>query len=114
MYIILNQENEKVAYIQNMMILDATQTTILGILIGDCFFGQDKVVIGKIFNNTAYLVNGEIAGKVVQDTDYKNTAPKKGQMLVAWDFLSKIKEHTSTWIVETKKWSKKSFLDHLV
>lgn len=113
MYIILNNENEKVAHIQNMMILDATQTTVLGILIGDCFFGHDKVVIGKIFNNTAYLVNGEMVGKIIQDTAYKNTAPNKGQMIAAWDLLANIKEHTSTWIVETKKWSKKSFLDHL-
>lgn len=113
MYIILNQAGEKVAYIQNMMIIDTAQTQVLGILIGDCFFGKEKAVVGKIFNDTAYLVNGEIVGKIIQNKEYKNTAPKKGQTSVAWEFLSNIKEHTSTWIVETKKWSKKSFLDHL-
>ena len=44
MYIILNQENEKIAFIQNMMILDASQSQVLGILIGDCFFGKENVV----------------------------------------------------------------------
>jgi len=113
MYIILNQAGEKMAYIQNMMILDASQSQVLGILIGDCFFGKENAVVGKIFNDTAYLLNGEIAGKVVQNKEYKNMAPQNGHMSAAWDYLSNIKEHTSTWIVETKKWSKKSFLDHL-
>ena len=38
MYIILNQEGEKIAHINNMIILDATKESVLGILIGDCFF----------------------------------------------------------------------------
>ena len=40
MYTILNQKGEKVAYIQNMMIMDMSQEQVLGILIGDCFFGK--------------------------------------------------------------------------
>jgi len=37
MYIILNQEGEKIGYINNMIILDETKEKVLGILIGDCF-----------------------------------------------------------------------------
>jgi len=40
MYIILNQEGKKIAYINNMIILDETKENVLGILIGDCFFGK--------------------------------------------------------------------------
>lgn len=49
MYIILNQNKETIAYIQNMMILDVQQEKVMGILIGDCFFGRNKKVVGKIF-----------------------------------------------------------------
>lgn len=114
MYSILNQKGEKVAHIQNMMIVDLSGETVLGILIGDCFFGRKNNVIGKIFNKTAYLINGEIVGKVVENTDYKNLALKKAQMQAAWEILSNIKEHTSTWIIETNKWAAKPLLFHLL
>jgi sporulation protein YlmC with PRC-barrel domain len=114
MYTILNQNGEPVAFIQNMMIMDLTQEHVHGILIGDCFFGKKNYIIGKIFNKTAYLVNGEIVGKVVENKEYKNIALKKSHMQAAWDILSNIKEHTSTWIVETDKWSKNPLLFHLL
>lgn len=114
MYTILNQNGEKVAHIQNMMILDLAQEQVLGILIGDCFFGRKNNVIGKIFNKTAYLINGEVVGKVVNNDEYKNVALKKNQMLAAWDILSNIKEHTCTWIVESNKWSEKPLMFHLL
>jgi hypothetical protein len=113
MYTILNQKEEPVAYIQNMMIVDLNQEHVHGILIGDCFFGKQNHLIGKIFNNTAYLVNGEIVGKIVANTTCKNTSPKKAQMQSAWDILSNIKDHTSPWIIEKNKWSEKPLFFHL-
>ena len=113
MYTILNEKGDEIAYIQNMMILDIKLEGVVGILIGDCFFGKQKNVIGKIFNNTAYLISGEIVGKIQNNKEYKNINLKKAHMMEAWDLLSNIKEHTSDWIVETKKWSKKSLFDHL-
>jgi len=113
MYIIVDQEGKKIAHINNMIILDADREKVLGILIGDCFFGKSPKVIGKIFNSTAYLVNGEIVGKVERNKELKSSSIKKAQLLEAWDILSNIKEHTCEWIKETKKWSKKSLLEHL-
>lgn len=114
MYLIQNQNKETTAYIQNMMILDAQQEKVIGILIGDCFFGKkEHKLVGKIFNQTAYLVNGEIAAKLVLNKDYKSASIKKSLMNEAWDILMNITEHTSTWINESKKWSKLSLIDHL-
>ncbi|MEY4458967.1 MAG: hypothetical protein RIT38_172 [Bacteroidota bacterium] len=113
MYKILNQEKETVAYIQNMMILDKKKDKVIGLLIGDCFFGNDNKVIGKIIDQTVYLINGEIVGKVEMNKDKKDPAPKKGLMLEAWDILSNIKSHTSDWITISKKWSKKSLQEVL-
>lgn len=114
MYTILNQKGEKVAHVHNMMIMDLSQEQVLGILIGDCFFGRQNKVIGKIFNKTVYLTNGQIVGKVISNDEFKNIALKKAQMQTAWDILSNIKEHTSAWIVESNKWSEKPFLFHLL
>ena len=113
MYLIQNQNNETVAYIQNMMILDASQEQVIGILIGDCFFGKNKKVVGKIFNKTAYLLNGEIVGKIELNKSYKNTAIKKSLMSQAWDILMHVNEHTGAWIEETKKWSKADLAKNL-
>jgi len=65
----------------------------------------------EIFENDLIA---EIAGKVVLNTAYKNIALKKMHMQAAWDILSNIKDHTSPWIVETKKWSTNPFLFQLL
>lgn len=113
MYIIVDQEGKKIAHINNMIILDADRENVMGILIGDCFFGKSPKVVGKIFNSTAYLTNGEIVGKVERNKEIKSSSIKKAQLLEAWDILSNIKEHTCEWIKETKKWSKKTLEEHL-
>ena len=114
MYTILNQKGEAVAYIQNMMIMDLAQEHVHGILIGDCFYGKKDSMIGKIFNKTAYLVNGEIVGQVVQNLEYKNVPLKKANMQAAWDILTNIKTHTSAWIEASSNWSDKPILFHLL
>jgi hypothetical protein len=113
MYLIQDQKNETIAYIENMMILDTNHEHVIGILIGDCFFGHNKKVVGKILNQTMYLINGEIVGKVELNQAYKNSNIKKSLMVEAWDFLMNINEHTGSWIETTKKWSKTPFLSHL-
>jgi hypothetical protein len=114
MYKILNQEKETVAYIQNMMILNKKREKVIGLVIGDCFFGNDNKVIGKIIDQKVYLLNGEIIGTIETNKDKKESEPKKGLLLEAWDILGNIKSHTSDWITISKKWSKKSFVEVLL
>ena len=70
-------------------------------------------VIGKIFKEQAYLVSGEIIGKVKLNDNYVTTAPTKEQVAAAWDILSGVSKHTSDWITETKKWASISFKESL-
>ena len=113
MYIVLDQQNAPVALLENMMILDYNDKTVIGIIIGDCFFGKKNHVIGKIFNEQAYLVSGEIIGKVKLNDNYVTSAPSKEQVAAAWDILSGISKHTSDWIVEKNKWASISFKESL-
>lgn len=113
MYTLLNKAGDPTAYIENMMILNATKQTVIGIIIGDCFFGKKDHVIGKIFKDHAYLLSGEIVASVVRDPNYVNTAPTKEQMDVAWDILSKINKHTSDWINEKNTWASISLEESL-
>jgi hypothetical protein len=113
MYIVLDSQNAPVALLENMMILDYNDKTVIGIIIGDCFFGKKNHVIGKIFKEQAYLVSGEIIGKVKLNDNYVTTAPSKEQVAAAWNILSGISKHTSDWITETNKWASISFQDSL-
>ena len=113
MYIVLDQQNAPVALLENMMILDYNNKTVIGIIIGDCFFGKKNHVIGKIFKEQAYLVSGEIIGKVKLNDNYVTSAPSKEQVAAAWDILSGISKHTSDWIVEKNKWASISFKESL-
>jgi len=114
MYKVLNQDNETVAYLQNMMILNKKREKVIGLVIGDCFFGNDDKVIGKIIDHKAYLVNGDIIGTIETNKDKKEPELKKGLILEAWEILSNIKSHTTDWITISKKWSKKSFIEVLL
>ena len=113
MYIVLDSQNAPVALLENMMILDYNDKTVIGIIIGDCFFGKKNHVIGKIFKEQAYLVSGEIIGKVKLNDNYVTKAPTKEQVAAAWDILSGISKHTSDWITETNKWASISFKESL-
>jgi hypothetical protein len=113
MYILLNQQKEPSAYIENMMILDATKQSVIGIIIGDCFFGKKDHVIGKIFKDHAYLVSGEIIASVIRNSNYISTAPTKEQVAAAWEILSCINKHTSDWIVEKNSWASISLEESL-
>ena len=113
MYILLNNQKEPIAYIENMMILDATKQSVIGIIIGDCFFGKKDHVIGKIFKDHAYLISGEIVASVVRNPKYSSTAPTKEQTAAAWEILSQITKHTSDWIVEKNKWASISLEESL-
>lgn len=113
MYILLNKERAPIAYIENMMILDVSKQNVIGIIIGDCFFGKKEQVIGKIFNEHAYLVSGEIVAFVIRNPNYISTSPTKVQMSAAWDILSHITKHTSDWIIEKNSWSSISLEESL-
>lgn len=113
MYIVLDKDNAPVALIENMMILDNTSKSVIGIIIGDCFFGKQNHVIGKIFKEHAYLVSGDIIGKVVRNENYVSSAPSKEQVAAAWDILSGITKHTSDWITEKNKWASISLKESL-
>ena len=113
MYTLLNNQKEPIAYIENMMILDATKQSVIGIIIGDCFFGKKDHVIGKIFKDHAYLISGEIVASVVRNPKYSSTAPTKEQTAAAWEILSQITKHTSDWIVEKNKWASISLEESL-
>ena len=110
MYIIKNKNEDVVAVIQNNIVFSAQEHAVVGILIGDCLYGKSFKMIGKIFNSTVYLLNGNIVGIVEASTAFKVKVIKKEHMVDAWAILTGVKEHTSQWIIEKKTWAQKELL----
>lgn len=113
MYIVRNKVNDVVLVIQNNIVFSPTAHIVIGILIGDCLFGKSFKMVGKIFNSTVYLLNGNIAGKVEVDQTFKVRVIKKEHMIAAWSILSRVKDHTSQWIIEKKAWAPKDISEYL-
>jgi hypothetical protein len=113
MYIIKNKIGEVVAVVQNNIVFSSNEHAVIGILIGDCLYGKAFKMIGKIFNSTVYLLNGNIAGIVEFSNAHKVKVIKKEHMVDAWAILSGVKEHTSQWITDKKTWAQKELLEYL-
>lgn len=113
MYNINKKDGELIALIRNNIIFCAVEDKVVGILIGDCVYGKSQGVVGKIFNSTVYLLNGEIVGKLALSNKAGVKTIRKEQLIDAWSILSGVKEHTSKWIIEQKVWSGKGLLECL-
>ncbi len=113
MYVVKNQQGEVIVVVRNNIVFSEVDNIVVGILIGDCLYGKSKSMVGKIFNSTVYLLNGELAGKVEANNAHKVKTIKKEHMVEAWSILSGVKDHTSTSITEKNIWAPKSLLDYL-
>ena len=113
MYIIKVKNEDVVAIVDNNIVLTADDNRVIGILIVDCLYGKSKVMVGKIFNSTVYLINGEIIGKLEVSSQHKIKTIRKDHLAEAWSILTGVKEHTTKWIEEKKTWSKVGLLESL-
>lgn len=114
MYIIKVKNEEVIAIVDNNIVFTVNDNQVIGILIGDCLYGKSKVMVGKIFNSTVYLINGEIIGKVEVSSQHKIKTIRKDHLTEAWSILTGVKEHTTKWIEEKKTWSKVELLKSLI
>jgi hypothetical protein len=110
---IINESGQQIAYIRNNIIFNNVDDTVVGIKIGDCCFGRQPMVIGKIIQGKVYLLNGEITGICQSYTVPNEKFASKEQLIDAWDILASISDHTCPWIITSEQWSGTPFLDHL-
>ncbi len=113
MYVIKVKKEEVVALVANNIVFTADDNRVIGILIGDCLYGKSKIMVGKIFNSTVYLITGEIIGKLEVSSQHKIKTIRKDHLAEAWSILTGVKEHTTKWIVEKNSWSKVGLIESL-
>jgi len=114
MQVIQNQEDQGIAFIRNNIIFRSGDEQVIGIKIGDCFFGKSPSVVGKIINGLIYTLEGEIIGQCTQYAAPNEKFATKQQLTEAWEILSSIDDHACPWITVTEKWSARPLHEHLI
>ncbi len=113
MQVIQNQENQRIAFIRNNIIFKEGDEQVIGIKIGDCFFGKSPRVVGKIINGFIYTLEGEIIGQSMHYAAPNEKFATKEQLTEAWAILSSIDDHACPWITITENWSARPLHEHL-
>ena len=113
MQVIQNQENQRIAFIRNNIIFKEGDEQVIGIKIGDCFFGKSPRVVGKIINGFIYTLEGEIIGQSMHYAAPNEKFATKEQLTEAWAILSSIDDHACPWITITENWSTRPLHEHL-
>ncbi len=114
MQVIQNQENQRIAFIRNNIIFKEGDEQVVGIKIGDCFFGKSPRVVGKIINGFIYTLEGEIIGQSMHYAAPNEKFATKEQLTEAWAILSSIDDHACPWITITENWSARPLHEHLI
>lgn len=114
MQVIQNQENQRIAFIRNNIIFQEGDEQVIGIKIGDCFFGKSPRVVGKIINGFIYTLEGEIIGQSMHYAAPNEKFATKEQLTEAWAILSSIDDHACPWITITESWSARPLHEHLI
>lgn len=110
---IVNDKGETVAYLYLTIILDVSQSKVLGLILGNCVFGQHTAPIGKFFKDTFRKQNGKIVAKLGKEVFPKKPADEKKVLADAWTMLSNVREHVCMWVEENEKWTQESFTSFL-
>jgi hypothetical protein len=107
---IVDKDGEIVAYLYQNVIIDTKREKVLGVILGNCFFGKSKEPLGKFFQNKFYKKSGKIVAKLGEKYS-KDEFPENDFHIIneAWKSLLDIKDHICVWIEPKKDWGKKEF-----
>jgi len=110
---LFDQFGNTIAYLHKQMLIDTTCEIVLGLIIGNCVFGNKDEPVGKFFNNTIRDVNGRIAAKTEPDRFFTTKVNEPDLLKSTWRILMHIKSHVLGWIPEINIWSEKSLREVL-
>lgn len=103
---LLDKSEKPIAYINNNIIFLAEDQLVAGVILGHCVFGRSGSVVGKLFDQTFYAINGEIITRL-QSNPTKETGDADLIRKQAWELIQIIKDHQCPWITPQDKWAAK-------
>ncbi len=114
MYPLYNRHGDLIAYLHQNAIIHPESFDVLGVMLGNCVFGPQAKVLGKIFHNKLYALTGELLARTEKTP---MSIPQKLDVSAcisqAWQIMTRINDHICPWIPEKEVWSKSSLNEHL-
>ncbi len=116
MFSIVNRSGETIAYLYQNMILNPERDTVIGLVLGNCFFGRDVAPAGKFFRDTFRKTDGEILAKIGEEIRGVLHAPVNTDRLLreAWRMLAAVHDHVCVWVEEKREWGVEDFQEYLL
>ena len=109
-----NHAGELIAYQYQNMLIHPDSFQVLGIVLGNCVFGNQAKMLGKLFQQKVYSLNGEVlASKSDASLPEPATLDAKGCVRQAWQIVVKIKDHVCPWVNARDAWSRASLAESL-
>ncbi|MEO7313260.1 MAG: 4-fold beta flower protein [Chitinophagaceae bacterium] len=102
-----DQFGNTIAYLHQKMLIDSTCKIVLGLIVGNCVFGNRAEPVGKFFNNIIRDTQGRIISKLGTNS-FSAPVNERDLMTGTWRILMQIKNHVCGWIPEMFTWSDKN------
>lgn len=110
---ILDKNGLTIAYLHLNIILNTRQDTVLGLVLGNCVFGESDAPVGKFFKDTFRNMRGEIVAEMGTATSSARPSNEPAILKQAWSKLTGVKNHLCTWIEEKNNWAEDEFTSFL-
>lgn len=110
---IIDQHGETVAYLHLNIIINTTKDTVLGLLLGNCVFGEAEAPVGKFFKDSFRNMSGKVVAVLGQEVIPGRPANEPDILQQAWTKLTAVKNHLCMWVEEGDSWSDDSFYHFL-
>lgn len=108
-----NQYGQPIAYLHLNIILNTTQDKVLGLILGNCVFGESDAPVGKFFKDSFRKTNGKIIAELGEETSPVRPSNEPAILKQAWEKLTAVKNHLCVWVEEKSEWSEESFSSFL-
>lgn len=106
---IVDQQGNTIAYLHLNIILNQQQDAVLGLVLGNCVFGEADAPIGKFFKDTFRKMNGKIIAELGEGTSPARPLNEPAILKQAWSKLTAVKDHLCMWVEEKNTWSDEDF-----
>lgn len=107
MQALYNHAGELVAFQYQHMLIHPDSAAVLGLVLGNCVFGHQATILGKLFGKHVYNLAGEV---LASRADAPMPLPPRfnttGNILAAWQILVNIKDHSCPWVTTQNNWSR--------
>lgn len=115
MRIINNKVGEAVGYLVHNCVIHPGSLKVMGIVLGDVLYGNQRIATGKIIHHKLHDIEGNIVATLKDHPQLAHHLQIDKQRITEelWQLLMAIQSHSCDWIPEHHNWSHQSLQDLL-